>query len=261
LGNAPGSYWTEFLGTAEESLDTGYFWFVGDLLIFSLVYAGWVRIRRGRPLRPSSGEIRIGRLLVLAGAVAIATFLVRLVFPFESEYLVDLNLYEWPASIALFGLGVVASRNGWLTAIPTRLHSQSRTVSLLAVGAFGVFMAAGFLLGSVGEEEWAGGWNLVAAVFAAFEGTLAVFGPVWVLAVAQRRLDREFRWASPAIGRSAYGAFMLQGLVLIGIAVVLRPLLVPAEAKALIVAASGVAGSFALAWILIRRVPGVARIL
>jgi glucans biosynthesis protein C len=63
------------------------------------------------------------------------------------------------------------------------------------------------------------------------------------------------------ISRSAYGAFMLQGLVLIGLAIALQPLPLPAEVKALIVAGAGVAGSFALSWLLIRRVPGVARIL
>jgi hypothetical protein len=260
LGNAPGSYWAEFVGTAEESLDTGYFWFVGVLLIFSLAYAAWVRLRRGRSPTSASGGIGFGHLLVLAAGVGVATFLVRLGFPFESERYIDLNLYEWPAAIATFVLGVTAARHGWLTEVPARLHAQSRKVSLLAVGAFGIFMIAGFLLG-VEEETWGGGWHWDAVAFAAFESTLAVFGPVWILGVAQRRLNRGFRWSSPAIRRSAYGAFVLQGLVLLGLAVVLRPAQVPAEVKALIVAAGGVAGSFALAWLLIRRVPGVARIL
>jgi glucans biosynthesis protein C len=43
------------------------------------------------------------------------------------------------------------------------------------------------------------------------------------------------------ISRSAYGAFMLQGVVLIGLAIALRPLSLPAKVKALIVAAGGVA--------------------
>ncbi len=260
LGNAPGSYWAEFIGTAEESLDTGYFWFVGVLLIFSLLYAAWVRLRRDRRPTSASGGIGIGHLLVLAVGVGVSTFLVRLGFPFESERYIDLNLYEWPAAITTFALGVTAARHGWLTEVPARLYVQSRKVSLLAVGAFGIFMIAGFLLG-VEKETWGGGWNWDAAAFAAFESTLAVFGSVWILGVAQRRLNRGFRWASPAVGRSAYGAFVLQGLVLLGLAVVLRPLQVPAEVKALIVAAGGVAGSYALAWLLIRRVPGVARVL
>jgi len=122
-------------------------------------------------------------------------------------------------------------------------------------------VAVGFLLGSVGEETWGGGWHWDAVGFAALESTLAVFGSVWILGVAQRRLNRDFRWASPTVDRSAYGAFVLQGLVLLGLAVVLRPLQVPAEVKALIVAAGRVADSFVLAWLRIRRVPGVARVL
>ena len=74
-----------------------------------------------------------------------------------------------------------------------------------------------------------------------------MFGPVWLLGVAQRRLNRSFGWARPVISRSSYDAFMLQGVVLIGLAIALRPLPLPAAAKALIVAAGGIAGSFTLA--------------
>jgi hypothetical protein len=54
---------------------------------------------------------------------------------------------------------------------------------------------------------------------------------------------------------------IVQGLVLIALAVALRPLSLAAEVKALIVAVGGVTGSFALAWLLIKRVPSAARIL
>ena len=54
---------------------------------------------------------------------------------------------------------------------------------------------------------------------------------------------------------------MVQGIVLIGLAVALRPIPLIAEVKALVVACGGVAGSFALAWLLISRIPGIARVL
>jgi hypothetical protein len=54
---------------------------------------------------------------------------------------------------------------------------------------------------------------------------------------------------------------MVQGLVLIGLAVALRPTPLPAEVKALLVAGFGVVGSFELAWGLIRWVPGLRRVL
>jgi hypothetical protein len=257
LGEAPG-LWTYF--RAEGSLDTGVLWFVGALLTFSIAFAGWVWMRRGHEARPRLGEIKAGHLLLLAAAVTVATFLVRLVLPYESDNkYVDLNMWEWPACAALFGLGIMASRAGWLTAVPDRLRRQSRTVTLVAVAA-AAFAASAVVLGVAGEQLW-GGWHWPAFVFAAGESTLSVFGPVWLLGVAQRRLNRSFRWASPVISRSSYGAFMLQGVVLIALAITLRPLPLPAEVKALIVAAGGIAGSFALAWLLISRVAGVRRIL
>ena len=46
---------------------------------------------------------------------------------------------------------------------------------------------------------------------------------VWLLGLAQRRLDRRPGKLGRALARSAYGAFMLQGVVLIGLMIALRP--------------------------------------
>jgi hypothetical protein len=71
-------------------------------------------VRRGHEAR-RRGEIKVGHLLLLAAAVTVATFLVRLVLPFESDNrYVDLNMWEWPACAALFSLGIMASRAEWL---------------------------------------------------------------------------------------------------------------------------------------------------
>lgn len=122
-------------------------------------------------------------------------------------------------------------------------------------------MATGAALGTLEDSAWRGGLNLDALAFTTLESAVTVVGPVWLLAVAQRHLDRPLRWAGPAVQRSAYGAFIVQGFVLIGLAVVLRPVPLPAEAKALLVAAGAVAGSFALARQLLNNVPGVRRVL
>jgi hypothetical protein len=260
LGAAPGPYWAEFLG-AEGRLDTGVLWFVGVLLIFSVAYAGGARARRGRTVRSWHGEVTARHLLLLAAAVATASFLVRLVYPFASESgFTDLNLWEWPACAALFGLGIAVSGKGWVTAVPGQLRRQCRTVTLAAAGAFAAFAVSAAALG-VAKEQLGGGWRWLALVFASLEATLTVFGPVWLLGAAQQHLSQQPRWAGPAISRSAYAAFMMQGPVLIGLAVALRPVPVTAEMKALIVAGAGIAGSFALAWLLISRVPVIARIL
>lgn len=260
LGAAPGSFWEEYLSD-EGYIDTGYLWFVGVLLIFSLGYAGLAAVRGRRPAREPSvevGAIRPVHLVVLAAATAAATFLVRLAFPYGSESVTDLNLWEWPGCLALFGLGVVASARGWLAEVPRRLHRASRAVTLGASAA-----AAGLLFLALQAEftgQLWGGWTWPALAFVIVESALMVFGSVWLLGAAQRHLARPVR-GGDILGRSAYGAFLLQGFVLIGLAVALRPLELPAELKAILVAAGGVAGSFALAWLLVSRVRWLARII
>lgn len=263
FGAAPGSFAEEYLSD-QGYFDTGVLWFIGVLLIFSIGYAGltvlprpaaWSRAAApARPRRP----LAMGHLAGLALATAATTFLVRLAFPYGSESVTDLNLWEWPGCLALFGLGIAASRRGWLAEVPTPLRKGSFVVTLVAGVAAGALLGGALATGAAGRMF--GGWNWPALLFAVVESTLMVFGSVWLLGAAQRRLARPRPWTAP-LGRSAYGAFLLQGFVLIALALVLRPVPLPAELKALIVAIGAVAGSFAWAWLLVSRVPRLARIL
>jgi glucan biosynthesis protein C len=263
LGDAPRSYWDEYLG-AERQLDTGPLWFVGVLLVYSLGYAAWRRWTGRTPggRAPMDGVTRsttLRTLVVIAAVVAPTSFAIRLVYPYGSESgFSDLNLWEWPACIAAFGLGVVGSRQGWLAAIPDDLARSCRTLTLPAV----VAMAALLLVAGASDavDDALGGWHWLGGAFVVLETMLTVFGSVWLLSVAQHRLGRRYRWG-PALGRSAYGAFMLQTAFLLAPALALRPLGVPAEVKAPVVALFGVIGSFVTAWLLINKVPGISRIL
>lgn len=258
LGLSRKSYWEEYLGDPAH-LEMGPLWFVGVLLIFSLTYAGLVALRPRQAPRSRATELRATHLLLLAATVAPATFLARLVYPIaEDSLLSGLNFWEWPASAAAFALGIAGSRRDWPVAVPDRLWRSSRTATLVALLLMGAYMALGGALGVV--DEALGGWHWAAIGLATLDAPLALFGTVWLFGLTQRRLDRRIRLGAP-LSRSAYGAFMLQSLVLIGLAVALRPLPLVAELKALIVAAGGVTGSFALAWLLVTRVPGVSRII
>ncbi|MGW1347365.1 acyltransferase family protein [Kribbella sp. NPDC002412] len=253
LGDAPGSFWAEYL--AAGRLDTGPLWFVGVLLIFSLGYAGWATWHRGSSVR----RITLRTLLLATAVVAPASFAIRLVYPYGSESgVTDLNFWEWPVCIAAFAVGVSASRQGWTTTVPEQLAGRCRTLTLVGAVAMAALLATVFFSRPV--EEAMGGWHLAAAAFAVVDAVLTVFGSIWLLSVAQRRLCHRYRWG-PRMSRSAYGAFMLQTLFLLGLALALRPLGVPAEVKALLVALGGVSCSYVAAWLLISRIPGVARVL
>jgi hypothetical protein len=201
------------------------------------------------------------RLLALAATVAALTFLVRLEIPLGgSNKVVSLNLWEWPECAAAFALGVIGFRSGWLATLPDRLRRTCRLATLSALVGFAVFAGAVPALGLDEDQLW-GGWGWPALLFVVLESVLAIFGSLWLLSGAQRHLDRGFRWAGPRVSRSAYGAFMVQVVPLIGLAFALRPVPLPAEVKALALAVAAVVVSFGLAWLLISRVPGLRRVL
>lgn len=296
LGHVSGSYGDEF---ADEFPDTGPLWFVGLLLLFSLGYAGWYWVRHrgeragGRvPGRseaalqaagPSSGAARAdqvaaagpqaaddelpaaGRdiglrwLLLLTLGIAACSFAIRLVLPYGTQTPIDLNEWQWPECLGMFVVGIVAVDRGWRAGVPDVLARRCGNLAGLTFVAAALLAAVAAFAG-VEVEDFVGGWHAAALVFACFEGVLTVFGSIWLLRLAQRHLDRPMPLGRP-LARSAYLAFLLQGFVLLGLAVAMRWVPAPAELKALTVAVLGLAGSFGLAWLLISRVPGLSRVL
>lgn len=248
----------------QPFLDSGPLWFAEVLLYVSLGYAAvdWAAARAGRQAEGGQGEGRRagGRpaplgaphLVAVAVAVALVTFGVRLWFPARSTQVLDLHLWQWPACVAMFGLGVAAARRGWRTAVPARLYracAWAVAATLAAVPA----LAAIAGVSNVAQDGAAflGGWHWPALALAAVEASLVVAGSVWLLGLAQRRLAGTGR-LSVACGRSSYAAFVLQAPVLLTLAIAARPLAVPAEIKAILVAGIGVPASFWLAWLLVR---------
>jgi hypothetical protein len=255
LYRAAGSGWSLWDVYADDpTLDNGPLWFVEVLLISSMAYAAWVGWRARKRTAPdagTTGPLRVGHLVALGGGIAIATFVVRRWFPFDSLQFTNAHVWQWPECIGLFGLGIVGARRGWLQPVPDRIR---RGCGWVAVGAtvalFSAFVSTGDPDRSV--EVFGGGWRWEALVLATIGGAMSVAASIWVLAFAQRHGDRSGR-TTRAMSRAAYAAFMFQGLPLIAAALSLRSLDLPLEVKAVLVAAGGIAGSFALGWVLVTR--------
>jgi glucan biosynthesis protein C len=247
-------YWAYF---TQAWPDNGPLWFVGFLLILSLAYAGWRANRRNapRPVRP----LTIPALFAVAAGVAATSFLVRLAVSYGGPTPLDLNEWQWPECIALFAVGVIAAPHGWLVAVPVGLERTARRVTALTGGAVAAFLLTALALG-VPQEDFLGGWHWAALAVAGLEGPLTVFGSIWLLGVAQRRLNR---WTpnGPQLARSAYPAFILQSPVLIGLALALRKLPVDAVVKATVVAVGGLVLSFWLGGLIVSRLRPASRVL
>ncbi|GAA2394647.1 acyltransferase [Dactylosporangium salmoneum] len=222
------------LGDASwwSSPDPVQLWFAEVLLLFSLAYA--LVHRRSLPLPHP---------LTLSAVVAVASFVVRGWYPLNTDGPWFLHLCQWPQYVALFYLGVAANRHGWLTAVPDQVRrscARAAVLGTLAIAAFALIVA----VTGASPDDFLGGWHPAALATAAAEGLLSVNLAVWLLATAQRHLNRPLR--SPTVASDAFAAFIVQAHVLVTLALLARPVPVPAELKALFVSVAGVLLSFAL---------------
>jgi hypothetical protein len=240
------------LGDRIPDWDPGPLWFVAALLVFSVVYAAYRTIRPA-VVRPVA--LRPFHLVWLGAVIAASTFVVRLEFPIDSSQFLMIHVWQWPQCIGLFTLGILAAEHGWLDPVPDRLRAPA---GRWALGGVGVMVGA-FVASSDSLDPFEGGWTWQAGAVAIAEGMLAVSLAVWLLA----RFQSHHAAAGPVArgaGRAAFGAYVLQAPVLVGLAVALRDVGTGPEAKFLIVAPLGIGLSFALAWLL-TRTPGVRRVL
>jgi fucose 4-O-acetylase-like acetyltransferase len=242
------SFW-QVLENRHPFLDSGPLWFVQILLYVSVGHALLTLIGRRHRL----GSPGAGTLVITALAIAAASFAVRLWFPARSQQVLDLHVWQWPQCVGLYVLGALAASHGWAERVPVRMARRCGIAVLVAVTA-GMAVAALVGLSDVKRDDvpFLGGWHWQAVALDLVEAALVVGGSVWLLGWAQHRLtSRAVRLTR--VARSAYAAYLLQAPILISLEIAGRLLPWPALAKAVVVAALAVAGSFSIGWFLTHR--------
>ena len=237
-------------------------WFLEVLLLFSVGYAVLRRIRPRRARAP--GVMTVRHLVVAIVAVSLASFLIRLVVPFGTERddipgLNDLYLAQAPAWLAGFVLGVVGAERGWFERVEPRLSRWLFRIAWAAVTS--VVLVVALSVGLLGQdvETFYGGWRWQAMVFVLLEGAVAVAMPLWLCDVFRRRVLVQGTLMA-AMGRAAFGAFLVHQVVLVAAVLALRQVSWPPEAELVTATGLAVVASFGIAALLIR-LPGVSRVL
>jgi glucans biosynthesis protein C len=229
--------------TSEWVFDPGPLWFIEALLIFSFVYVAWVTLRpRSSP--PTTRSLTGWVVVALVAVVAAAEFSTRLAFPLGSEQL-RLQLALFPQYVFLFAFGVAAWRRGWLDDIGSRIYRRCRAGALVAAAALPPLAVAG---GGLDDgSPVLGGLNWESLGFALADSTLACCASLWLLEAFRRHRGRREpgelgRWLS----RRAYGAYIVQPMVIVPLALAASPVPAPGELKFLLIAPLAVAASFGL---------------
>jgi glucan biosynthesis protein C len=252
IGDGSGKSLGWFFRDQLKDPDAGPLWFVFVLFLFSCGFIVWKIVR---PVRTAPRPWRPWIPAALAGAIAVATFLVRLKYRIDSQQFLVMHVWQWPQCLGLFVFGAACAENGWLDPVPDRLQRRAGWAAL--AGVLAIVMALVLNLDS--KDAFGGGVTWQAGIVALSEGIVATGFSIWLLGFFQRRFDRAGALAR-ALGRAAFGAYVLQAPVGVSLARLARPLPLAPEFKFLLVAPLALAGSFGLAWLL-ARIPGAKRIL
>ncbi len=245
------SAWTTMIRQGE--FEPGPLWFALALLIFAGCYLLW---RQLRPARAAAAEISLPsfRTLALAAVMlGLVNFVVRLAIP-VGEQVLWLQLGYFPCYIYLFAAGCAASRARLLENIT---FAQARP--WLIVSALVALTLPAVVARSPGLGDFIGGWNLRALYYALWDPFVAwgvILGLLWA---ANRAWIRATPFTA-ALARSAFAAYIVHPPVVVSLGLLAVSWPLPPLAKAALVGALAVAGSFALGDLL-RRLPGAARIL
>jgi glucan biosynthesis protein C len=231
-------------------------WFLEALLVFSLAYAIYRALRPERP--PGSREPLRGRQVVAVGvAIAILSFATHLVFQIGEEHF-HIQFALFPQYAILFGIGCAAGRRGWLQTLTAELRRRCGIAGLIGIVALPVLLLAGGFADDANHHLFGGGWHWQAAGTSIVEAVLAASLPLFLIGWFREHWTRQ----GPLLremASAAYGAFIIHPPVIVGLALALHGLAVPAELKFLVVLTGGVAGSFGLT-LAAMRIPGVAAV-
>jgi glucan biosynthesis protein C len=247
-------------------MGTGPMWFVAVLLVLTALFLLLDRRRDGGgpktpPLRPArAAPLRptIVNTTLFALGLGLLSFMVRIVAPM-GVWVPDLvEPAHLPQYAALFAVGALAGARGWSGEIDPRLERYWSV--LLPVSFVLCFAAIGLSLESLSDfDAVMGGWSVAAAVYALWEHLWCVGIIIVLLGVFRRR----FAGTSPRLEVAAldsYATYVLHPLVLVGLALALGFLPLPALAKFALFAPVAVLAAFALGH-LARSLPGARRVL
>jgi glucan biosynthesis protein C len=256
--------WQEYWQEYPDHIGLGPLWFVAMLLIFSFGYTAW-RALRGSRTSSSTGEslppsyLGIG-IFVLA--LAVTSYLVRMVVPLGETVLQFPTLAYLPQYLSFFVLGTVALRHDWFRTLPGSMGIVGFVTALVAGVLFFPLAFSGQLFSleitpaldnAMGNGEWQ------SAVYALWDSLFAVGICLCLISLFRYVLNGESRFGR-FLSQHSYAVYVIHIPIVVLLAYALRGIDLASLLKFGVAAVIIVPTCFAVAYV-IRRIPYVARVL
>ncbi len=245
------SFWeysSRYVATFRFLGGTGPMWFALALLIFCVIYA--------LAARPTSGKrecepVTIRTAVLLALLASVSAFLIRIVQPI-GESVMNMQLCYFAQYVILFVFGIMARERGWFDSLDYRLSKRLIIVSFAILPLLPLlFVAGGALSGN--KDAMFGGFHWQSLAYSTWESFTGVFMSIGLLGALKMKANGQNRLVATLSGAS-FATYMFHAPVLISISLLLRPVVLPAIPKFLLVVALAAPASF-LVGLIVRRVP------
>lgn len=248
FGNNGKTTFIQYLGGYDDWLDPGVLWFVVALLVFTLIYAVFKQFYRNLQHSQRSFPSNTA-ILFFALGLGLTSFLVRIIFPVGWVlHPLGFQLAHFPQYIAMFILGIIASRSGWLNSIDFRKGKQWLITALLLV--FVVFPLF-FILADSAISTFQGNGTWQSFIAAMWEQLTGISIMVGLAAIAQHK----WNFTTPLLkqmARCAFATYIFHPAAVVSISLLLKPLQVDPALKLIIAAPLAVIVSFSLAGLIVK---------
>jgi glucan biosynthesis protein C len=243
-------------------LGMGPMWFVALLLIFDFGYAAWRRLTRNRTSSSMGDSSPPGYLLagVFILALALVSYLVRIVVPMGKDVLGFPTLAYLPQYLSFFVVGIVAFRHNWFRTTPGSMGVAGFVAALVATVLLFPLALSGrvFSLEVAEPAAFVGNGTWQSAVYTLWDSIFAVGMVLAAITFFRRFVDVESKFGR-FLSQQSYAVYIIHVPIVVFIAIALKGIDLAPLLKFGILSVIAVPTCFAVAFI-VRKIPGVSRI-
>lgn len=252
--------WWDHITDGQVFSMTGPMWFCAALLVFCLGYAVIRSAATRTPLQlPSTLNVNGFGAFILITFIAVTTFMAKVADP-SGEAVYNMHLTDFPSYLVMFAAGICAYRTKLLASIDPRFGRRWGLIGVVVGFVLWpvLVLAGGALQGNL--SAYTGGWHWQSFGMSVWAATICVGVSLGLLVMIRERFNNQGPLAR-FMSANAFAVYLFHPPILIGLALVMQGVELPAIAKFLSLTVLSVIATFVSAELIFRRIPVLRRIL